>query len=125
MFERFFLGGLLWAVMMPHVGAEPSVFADPLRPEAPQSVTEPASLPETISLPRLSMIVRNERHHYAVIDGHPLRVGEKRGIYRVVSIRPSSVMLEREGGQRFELFMLSGAIHKKFIPSPVEGNLRP
>lgn len=91
--------------------------ADPLRPEGVvvgESATAVAASKET---PRLSMIVRNSRQRYAVIDGQSRQVGERWDGYRVLAIRPASVVLGREGGEPLELGLLPGAAIKK--------NLRP
>ncbi|MFZ5466922.1 MAG: hypothetical protein ACOZAI_06630 [Pseudomonadota bacterium] len=97
------------------------LLADPLRPEAGVAVAEASPSPE-MGLPRLSMIVRNQRQHYAVIDGRPRHVGEQWAGYRVLAIRPSSVLLGREGGQPVELGLLSGALIKKSVPNNAVGN---
>ncbi len=111
MSERALLGLLLLSLASAAAG-QPSGLADPLRPEilAPQAGEAAMGEP---SQPRLSMIVRNQRRQFAVIDGIPRRVGERWDGWRLLAIRPSSVLLEQDGGQTVELGLLSAAIIKK------------
>ncbi|MGK0674746.1 MAG: hypothetical protein ABWU16_08830, partial [Halothiobacillaceae bacterium] len=84
---------------------------------------EQTALSPEAGLPRLSMIVRNQYEHYAVIDGHPRRVGEQWAGYRLLAIQPSSVLLERDGNQVVELGLLPDVVIKKLILNdPVGGS---
>lgn len=107
--------------------AETGPIADPLRPipSGPSQLAPADAVEPAVPRPRLSMIMRNARQHYAVIDGLPRRVGERVGGYRLLAIHPSSVLLEGEGGQTLELGLLSGNVIKKPVSRPAEGSLRP
>jgi len=111
----------LMLALSPSAGAEQPLLFDPLRPATTVAVEMSNPAVES-ALPRLSMIVRNARQHYAVIDGRPLRVGEQWAGYRVLAIHPSSVLLGREGEQPVELELLSGAVIKKPVPNNAAGN---
>ncbi|MFZ5513380.1 MAG: hypothetical protein ACOZAH_02435 [Pseudomonadota bacterium] len=122
MFERLLTGTVVLLALAPAARAEQPPLADPLRPETVvPAAGQTASSPEA-GLPRLSMIVRNLRQHYAVIDGRPRRVGEQWAGYRLLAIHPSSVLLGREGEPAVELGLLSGAVIKKPVPNSAVGN---
>ncbi|MEO1751091.1 hypothetical protein [Thiofaba sp. EF100] len=122
MFKRLVISALVFWALASAATAEQPPLADPLRPEAGVPAAEQTALSPEAGLPRLSMIVRNLRQHYAVIDGYPRRVGEQWAGYRVLAIRPSSVLLGREGGPPVELGLLSGAVIKKPVPNNAVGN---
>lgn len=107
--------------------AETEAIADPLRPipSGPSQIIPADAIGPALSRPRLTMIMRNARQHYAVIDGLPRRVGEWVSGYRLLAIHPASVLLEGEGGQTLELGLLSGNVIKKPVSRPAEGSLRP
>lgn len=122
MFECLLTGTVVLLALASSVWADQTSLADPLRPEMAMPIAEQTALSPEAGLPRLSMIVRNQRQYYAVIDGRPRRVGEQWAGYRLLAIRPSSVLLEREGGPAVELGLLSGAVIKKPVPNNAVGN---
>jgi len=85
--------------------------ADPTRPPA-QGPSELHSAPSGVAPSRLQSVLISAGRSVAVIDGRPVRLGERVGDATLVSIEPSEVTLER-GAARERLTLLPSAIEKR------------
>lgn len=80
---------------------------DPMRPEWPRAMAEPAAGAETPAVSLKLQLVREQgRQKLAVINGQSLKLGEQIQGYRVQQIKADSVVLQRDGEQLvLHLFM--------------------